>query len=91
MQAARCAYAKALHAAPNRGAYWGDLASSLYLESQLRRAHSKLRPDLAPALSQEAERLLRGALHEKRTRTISPSINLPYGLSCWSICIKTCE
>ena len=60
MQAARRAHAKALHVAPQRGAHWGDLAAALQLEAQLRRAHSRMAPDLAPALRALAERMLRG-------------------------------
>ncbi len=60
MQAARRAYAKALHVAPQRGTHWGDLAAALQLEAQLRRAHSRMAPNLAPALRALAERMLRG-------------------------------
>ena len=61
MQAARRAYARALHAAPQRGAHWGDLAAALQLEAQLRRAHSRMAPEQAPRLRSLAERMLRGA------------------------------
>lgn len=60
MRLARGAFARALHSSPNRGSYWGDIAASLYLESQLRRAHSRLNPNLAPHLVSLAERELRG-------------------------------
>jgi hypothetical protein len=60
VQAARRAYSRALHIAPSRGAHWGDVATAAYLESQLRRAHARCAPDLAPGLRARAERLLRG-------------------------------
>ncbi|BDA47118.1 probable tetratricopeptide repeat protein 37 [Coccomyxa sp. Obi] len=62
MRAARRAYAKALHVVPQRGTHWGDLAAALQLEAQLRRSHSRMAPDLAPALRTLAERMLRGGL-----------------------------
>lgn len=59
-QQARRAYAKAVHMKPSRGSAWGDAASALYIEVQLWRSHSRLRPEDAPALLEASERCIRG-------------------------------
>ena len=53
-------YARALHMNLNRGSAWGDAASTFYVEAQLRRAHSRLRPEAADALCRKSETCVRG-------------------------------
>lgn len=62
VQQARRAYARALHLKPDRGSTWGDTACAFYTEAQLRRAHSRLRPQGAEVLYAAAERCAKGAV-----------------------------
>ena len=58
---ARLAYARSLHLRPNRAGAWGDAGASMYLESQLRRAHPSLAATDAGGLRAASERAVRGA------------------------------
>ena len=55
-------YARALHMNPGQSSAWGDVASTFYIEAQLRRAHVRLRPEDADALCRESVTCVKGVL-----------------------------
>lgn len=62
VQQARRVYARALHMNPGRSSAWGDVASTFYIEAQLRRAHSRLCPEDADALCGASVTCVKGVL-----------------------------